>query len=161
MLHINVPGWKTLRLAHLFLDYNGTLALDGRILPGVAERLEELSRHLDIHVLTADTFGSVREELKVVPCDLPIIPPQGQSTQEQAQAKADHLRAFDPALSAAMGNGRNDALMLREAALGIALLQEEGAAPQTLAAADVVCPSILSALDLLRHPLRLAATLRG
>ena len=156
MLHIDVPGWKTLRLAHLFLDYNGTLALDGRILPGVAEHLDELSRHLDIHVLTADTFSSVREELKVVPCDLLIIPPQN-----QAQAKADHLRAFAPALSAAMGNGRNDALMLHEAALGIALLQEEGAAPKTLAASDVVCRSILDALDLLRHPLRLAATLRG
>ena len=44
MLHIDVPGWKTLRLAHLFLDYNGTLALDGRILPGVAERLPSLER---------------------------------------------------------------------------------------------------------------------
>ncbi|WP_028571041.1 HAD family hydrolase [Desulfonatronum lacustre] len=156
MLHIDVPGWKTLRLAHLFLDYNGTLALDGRLLPGVAQRLEELSRHLDIHVLTADTFGSVREALGTLPCDLLIIP-----SQNQAQAKADHLRAFDPTLSAAMGNGRNDALMLREAALGIALLQEEGAAAHTLAAADVVCSSILDALDLLRHPLRLAATLRG
>jgi soluble P-type ATPase len=160
MLHIDVPGWKTLRLAHLFLDYNGTLALDGRLLPGVPERLKELSLCLDIHVLTADTFGSVREALGTLPCDLLIIPSQDQ-TQDQAQAKADHLRAFDPALSTAMGNGRNDALMLQEAALGIALLQEEGAAPQTLAAADVVCRSILDALDLLRHPLRLTATLRG
>ncbi|GAB6058500.1 HAD family hydrolase [Desulfonatronum parangueonense] len=155
MLHIDVPGWKTLRLAHLFLDYNGTLALDGRLLSGVAERLEDLSRHLDIHVLTADTFGGVRAELNAVPCDLLIIPPQN-----QAQAKADHLRAFDPTLCGAMGNGRNDALMLREAALGIALLQEEGVAPETLAAADVVCRSIQNALDLLLNPLRLAATLR-
>lgn len=156
MLHIEVPGWKTLRLAHLFLDYNGTLALDGRLLPGVAKRLEELSQHLDIHVLTADTFGSVRVALGALPCDFLIIPPQN-----QAQAKAGHLRAFDSTLSAAIGNGRNDAMMLREAALGIALLQEEGAAPQTLAAADVVCGSILDALDLLCHPLRLTATLRG
>ncbi len=51
MLHIDVPGWKTLRLGHLFLDYNGTLALDGRILPGVAERLDELSRHLVLAII--------------------------------------------------------------------------------------------------------------
>ena len=156
MLTIDIPGWKPLALRHLFLDYNGTLAMDGKLLPGVSERLTELSAQLDIHVLTADTFGSVRKELSAVPCDLLIIP-----LQNQAQAKADRLCSFDPALSAAVGNGRNDALMLREAALGIALLQEEGAAPQTLAAADVVCRSIPDALDLLLHPLRLTATLRG
>ena len=155
MLTIDVPGWKPLVLTHLFLDFNGTLALDGTILPGVAEQLMDLSRDLDIHVLTADTFGSVRAELGAIPCVLAIIPPGN-----QARAKAEYLQTFDPAGSVAVGNGRNDALLLQQAALGIALLQEEGAAPQTLAAADVVCRSIRDALDLLRNPLRLAATLR-
>lgn len=156
MLTINVPGWKTLSLSHLFLDFNGTMALDGALLPGVRERLALLARSLEVHVLTADTFGSVRQELDGLECDLAHIP-----LQNQAQAKADHLRAFGPENSVAMGNGSNDALMLREAALGIALLQEEGASIQAILAADLVSPSILNALDLLLHPLRLAATLRG
>jgi soluble P-type ATPase len=46
------------------------------------------------------------------------------------------------------------------AALGIAVIQAEGAAPQTLCAADVVVREIGDALDLLVQPKRLAATLR-
>lgn len=156
MLHINVPGWKSLALAHLLLDYNGTLALDGQVLPGVTDRLTALSAHLHIHVLTADTFGSARAELGGIPCDLLIIP-----DRNQAEAKADMLHTVAASSDCvAVGNGRNDARMLQEAALGIALLQAEGAAPRTLAVADVVCRTILDALDLLRHPLRLTATLR-
>ena len=60
-----------------------------------------------------------------------------------------------------MGNGRNDALMLKEAALGIAVIQEEGGAVETLLAADIVTHSVLVALDLLLNPLRLTATLRS
>ena len=61
----------------------------------------------------------------------------------------------------AVGNGRNDRLMLKEAALGIALLQAEGAAGEALLAADVVAPDILAALDLLLAPDGLIATLRS
>ncbi len=50
--------------------------------------------------------------------------------------------------------------MLEKAKLGILVIQEEGAAPSTLLAADVVCTDIMSALNLLLHPLRLTATLR-
>jgi hypothetical protein len=34
MLAINIPGAPPLRLSHLVLGYNGTLAGDGAILPG-------------------------------------------------------------------------------------------------------------------------------
>jgi soluble P-type ATPase len=50
--------------------------------------------------------------------------------------------------------------MLHEAALGICVLGPEGMAVEALMAADVVAPSVLDALDLLYHPLRLMATLR-
>ncbi|MBV9327442.1 MAG: hypothetical protein JO020_15490 [Chloroflexi bacterium] len=50
--------------------------------------------------------------------------------------------------------------MLREAALGIAIVGPEGLAAGALAAADVVVPSISDALGLLRNPKRLIATLR-
>jgi soluble P-type ATPase len=59
-----------------------------------------------------------------------------------------------------MGNGRNDMLMLYESALGVGIIQQEGTCAKVLTAADVVCTSILDGLDLLLHPLRLAATLR-
>jgi soluble P-type ATPase len=155
MLEISIPGGQTLRLSQLLLDYNGTLAADGSLLPGVAERLQSLAQHLQIHVVTADTFGSVRDQVAHLPVQLAVIPPQ-----DQAQAKADFLDTLWPEDAVAIGNGRNDELMLKKAALGIALVQTEGAAASALRAADVVTPGIIEALDLLLHPDRLRATLR-
>ena len=155
MLDIAIPGAEPLRLSHLVLDYNGTLAADGAILPGVAERLKILAEHLEIHIVTADTFGSVRAQVAHLPVQLAVIPPE-----KQAQAKADYLNTLGPASSVAIGNGRNDALMLQQATLGIAVVQTEGAATAALLAADVVTPGIIDALDLLIHPNRLKATLR-
>ena len=155
MIEINLPGAQLLRLSHLILDYNGTLAADGSLLPGVAERLEILAKHLEIHILTADTFGSVRNQVADLPVQLAVIPPE-----KQAQAKAAYLEKLGPANAAAIGNGRNDALMLKEAALGIAVMQTEGAATAALLAAEVVTSEIVDALDLLLHPDRLKATLR-
>jgi len=156
LLEINIPGGKPLSLTHLILDYNGTLAGDGLILPGVAERLEILAKQLEIHIITADTFGNVRTQVDHLPVQLAIIPPDN-----QAQAKADYLDTLGAANSAAIGNGRNDALMLKHAALGIALVQTEGAATEALLAADVVTPGISEALALLLSPDRLKATLRS
>lgn len=42
---------------HLVLDVNGTLAIDGQLLPGVVDLLSNLRDHLTIHLLTADTHG--------------------------------------------------------------------------------------------------------
>lgn len=150
-----VPGLGTLTLKHLVLDYNGTLAVDGILLPGVAEGLRALAEDLDIHILTADTFGKAAQGLADLPCNLAVLPPG-----EQDLAKRDFVRELGADQCACMGNGRNDRLMLEAAALGVAVILGEGAAGVTVAAADVVCTSITDALALLRHPLRLAATLR-
>ena len=50
--------------------------------------------------------------------------------------------------------------MIKEAALGIAIIGREGASTKTLEGAEVVCVNILDALDLLLSPQRLAATLQ-
>jgi soluble P-type ATPase len=120
VLDINIPGAQPLRLSHLILDYNGTLACDGSILPGVAECLKILAEHLDIHIVTADTFGNVRTQVAHLPVQLAVIPPG-----KQAQAKAAYTEKLGPANSVAIGNGRNDALMLQQSALGIAVMQTD------------------------------------
>jgi soluble P-type ATPase len=156
MATIDIPGFGTLDLRHLVLDYNGTIALDGGLLPGVAERLAGLAQDLELHVVTADTFGTVAARLKDLPCRLSVLPPVGQD-----EAKLAYVRSLGASRVVAVGNGRNDRLMLREAALGLAVLGGEGASALALQAADVVCPDILAALDLLACPLRLVATLRS
>lgn len=156
MIEIVVPGYRTLHLQHLVMDYNGTLARDGRLLDGVRPRLDNLADRLHLHMITADTFGLAREELAGVRCDLAIL-----SGDEQATAKLAYIRNLSPDRVAAIGNGRNDRLMLAAAVLGIAVVQEEGAAIETLSAADVVVSDVRSALDMLLFPKRLIATLRS
>lgn len=156
MFQISIPGGPVLQLQHLVLDYNGTLAQDGKLLPGVTERLLALADRLTIHILTADTFGTVTAEVSRLPVRLAIIP-----AGDQAAAKLAYIRQLGPATCVCVGNGRNDHLMLTEAALGVAVIGPEGAAKETLQAAMVVTPDILAALDLLLQPSRLQATLRN
>lgn len=156
MLEIAIPGAKTLRLEHLIADYNGTLARDGQLLPDVAEALHRLSATLALHVVTADTFGQARAALAGLPCRLSILEPAGQDL-----AKETYLKALGAVGCVAIGNGRNDRRMLTAAGLGIAVVQGEGAAVETLLAADVAAPDIQAALGLLLNPQRLIATLRN
>lgn len=155
-LKIDVPGFGRLRIGHLVLDFNGTLAMDGRLLPGVRSRLRRLARLMTIHVLTADTFGSARRELADAPCALVILGARGQDA-----AKARYVRALGKTGVVCVGNGRNDRAMLRAARLGIAVIQGECASTQALGAADVVAHSVIDALDLLLESRRLVATLRA
>jgi len=156
MLAIDIPGHLRLELTDLVLDYNGTLALDGALLPGVAERLRALSADLAIHVVTADTFGCARKNLDGHPVSLEIVAPL-----DQVMAKVGYVGRLGVGRVVAIGNGRNDLRMIEAAALGIAVVQGEGSSMQTLLKADVVCTSILDALDLLLRPQRLVATLRS
>lgn len=155
MWQLDIPGFKTLEIQFLVLDFNGTLGIDGKLIPGVKERLISLSENFEIHVVTADTFGLAAKELDNIPVLLKIL-----DKNNQAEAKQNHIQNFDSNRVIAIGNGRNDRLMLKEAALGIAILQEEGASTESIFAADLVCKSINEALDLLRNPKRLIASLR-
>ena len=156
MIDIDIPGNKTLHLEHLVLDYNGTMAFDGVLIDGVKECLNELSQMLTIHVITADTFGSVKKALEDIRCKLAVIPLDHQDAE-----KLEYVNDLGCERTVSMGNGKNDRLMLKASALGIALIQGEGATFDTLASADVVCTNIQSALSLLSNPLRLIATLRS
>jgi soluble P-type ATPase len=159
MMEIDVPGYKTFRLRHLVLDVNGTLALDGALLPGVAERLAALKGELEVHLITADTHGRQKEMDRLLNLVAVILPPSS-AAGSQREAKAAFVQGLGAEGVVAIGNGNNDAGMVEAAGLGIAVLGPEGLATQALMAADVVCASINDALDLLLCPDRLRATLR-
>jgi len=156
MIEIKIPDYKTLKIEHLCLDYNGTLAFHGKLKEKVSEVLCELAQHLDIHVLTADTFGNVKEEMKDLPVEIVLI-----GKEEQAKGKLQFVENLGFDNSVSIGNGRNDAKMLKEAAIGIAIMQEEGAASVAILNANIVCNNILDALHLLLYPTRIIATLRS
>lgn len=156
MLALAIPGFGDLRLQHLVLDYNGTLAIDGKLIPGVRERLVALAAQIEIHVVTADTYGSAAGQLAGAPVRITIIP-----FESQAEAKLAYVKELGTDRVCAVGNGRNDRRMLAAVAVGVAVVQQEAAAGEACTAAAVVATSILDALDLLRQPKRLIATLRS
>lgn len=156
MLAIAIPGFGDLKLEHLVLDYNGTLAVDGKLIPGVREALVALADHVEIHVVTADTYACAGNELSGMPVKITIIPPES-----QADAKLAYVKELGTERVCAVGNGRNDRKMLAAAAVGIALVQLEGGAGEAIAGAAVVAIDVHNALDLLRCPRRLIATLRS
>lgn len=155
MLKVEVPGFSNLDLEYLVLDFNGTIAIDGTLIPGVKERINELAQHLKIFVITADTFGTVKEECKDLNVEFFVLK-KHLGTKE----KESFVINLGVEKVTAIGNGSNDKLMLQQARLGIAALQNEGTSLQTLMSADVVTTSINDALDLLLKPKRLVATLR-
>ena len=156
MLEISIPDFGTLRLEHLVMDYNGTLACDGELEPGVYQALEALQHNLQIHIVTADTFGQVRAAFAKTSYQVSVLP-----KDDQAQGKLDYVRNLGPQKCVCMGNGRNDRSMLAEAALGVAVILDEGVSREALLAADVTVQGIVPALELLQKPLRLTATLRA
>ena len=156
MLHIDIPGSTPLLLQHLVLDYNGTIACDGAIKAGVLAKLRELSHSLQIHVITADTYGSVHQACPEDFISVHVIGKKNQDRQKQA-----YINQLGAQNCVAAGNGLNDALMLKEAALGIALMQEEGCASKTLLASDLLFGSIDELLTALLKPSRIVASLRN
>ena len=155
MIAINIPGFTDIHLEHLVLDYNGTLAFDGKRLKGVSALLNQLANHLHVHIITADTFGSVKKMFADSPCTVIVI-----ASGNEDQDKRNYVQRLGSQTTACIGNGRNDQLMLEQAALGIGVIQQEGASFAALMAADIVTSNILDALDLLLNPKRIVATLR-
>ena len=155
MLAIDVPGQGALELEHLVLDLYGTIALDGLLVPGVAEALALLSEELHIVVVTADTYGSAAGLGTSLGAELRLI-----ERGREAESKLDLVDELGADSVVAIGNGANDELMLRDAAIGIVVVGGECAAASALRASDIVCTSIVSARGLLLEPRRLIATLR-
>ena len=152
MRTIRVPGATDLSLDHLVLDLNGTLSDRGVLIPGVADRLAALEDTLEVHIVTADTLGTAAALAVELPVSLATVSGGGD--------KAAFIERLGSDRTAAIGNGRNDEDMLRAAALGVAVIGPEGAATSAILAADVVCTSILDALDLLLVEATLPSTLR-
>lgn len=155
MINIVIPGWGDMEIENLVIDLNGTLSIDGGISPEVKERLDTLSKDLNIYILTADTQGTAEQMVSDLEVTLVKVPEEGST-----EAKLKFLESIDPSRTIAIGNGNNDRLMLKEAALGILVLGEEGVSVSALKDSDLLVKSITDALDLFLKPKRLMATLR-
>jgi P-type E1-E2 ATPase len=155
-MHIEIPGYKTLNLKYLLLDYNGTIAIDGH-LPGTVKKLiRELANEMEIFVLTADTHGTAAAECADLPVTLKTFP-----SDDAMISKLEIIDSLGRTFCCAIGNGRNDTLMCSAAALSICIMGEEGCCSHLISETHITVKSIENAFELLLKPKRLIATLRG
>ena len=153
---IDIPGYLTMDLKYLILDFNGTLALDGIFIPGIKEKLNLLSEKFEVFVLTADTFGSVKDQCKDLKVKVKVF-----TGEDVSKEKLKFVESLGYESCVTIGNGRNDYYMLRSAILSIAVIGDEGMYSGLAEAADILIPSMSLGLDLLLEPRRLIASLRG
>ncbi|MCF6207647.1 MAG: haloacid dehalogenase [Sulfurovum sp.] len=152
---IEIPNFDTLDLKHIVCDYNGTIAKDGILLPEIKTLFAKLEAHYTIHVITADTFGSVKSQLEGTSVTVKVL-----ESDDHTQEKSDYVRSLGASHCVAIGNGNNDKAMLTVAELGIAIIGGEGCAKDALLGADLFFFNIDEALETLLHEKRLVATLR-
>jgi P-type E1-E2 ATPase len=155
MIELTIPGRGELRILHVVTDVNGTLAVDGQLPDGLAKRISALRDRVSLHMITADTHGRQAGIDQLLGLTAERLQPGNEAAQ-----KAEFVRRLGAANVVAIGQGANDAAMLKEAALGICVMSREGVAVETLLAADIVVPDTFAALELLEKPLRILATLR-
>jgi soluble P-type ATPase len=152
-ISLSIPGVGALDLRHLVLDLNGTLTERGELQPGVGHGLLGLAGRLGIHIVSADTYGT-----------LSVIAERLEARWKRVATGAEkvaYLEELGAASCAMVGNGRNDVGALRRAGLGICVVGPEGAASEAIGAADIVVTSVADAISLLSDPTQIVATLRS
>ncbi len=156
MLNISIPGFGEVEIRNLILDYNGTIAKDGKVCKDVKEKIKEINKlGINIHVLTADTNNTVNNELEGLNVNIRIL-----TTSREDIEKKSILMSIGDENSLAIGNGNNDSLMIKSAKIGIAVIGHEGVSAKLIGESDIVVNSIMDAFDFIIYPNRLKATLR-
>lgn len=150
-----IPNYRTMQLRHVVLDFNGTIALDGELKAEVKALLPALAERYRVHVITSDTFGTVQAQLEGFDVRVTVL-----QSSDHTMEKALYIEKLGALHCAAVGNGSNDARMLKDARLAIAVIGDEGCSVQALTNADIACNAITDALELLLNDKRLIATLR-
>jgi len=152
-MKLNIPNVGEIEIKNIVLDYNGTIAKDGQVKESVKKYVNELSSEFDIYVITADTHGSAAKNLSDTSVKLQIL-----TSNNHTKEKEKFVKSLENVF--AVGNGSNDALMLKAADLGVCIIEDEGVSVKSVMNADIVCKSIEDAFKLLIKPKRIIATLR-
>jgi soluble P-type ATPase len=155
---IEIPGFGSRAIRVVVSDYTGTLALGGKLVAGVREKLLELQKLVDVYVVTSDSYGKARQELDG------ILTPHILRAERHDVEKQDFVSKFDLQHVAALGNGNNDRLLLRRVkeagGLALAVDNGEGCAIDALVSAHLLIVGAANALNLLLDPIGCKATLR-
>jgi len=153
--NVHISGFGELTIKNLVFDFNGTIARNGELISGVIDELKFLADEFDVYVITADTFGTVKESLHDADIKLKILT-ESNGTNE----KKEFVKSLGSNHTIAIGNGMNDLGMLEEARIGICVIGYEGAATKALLTSDIAVVHIMDAISLIKKPKAMKATLR-
>ncbi len=154
MIPIQRPGQEPLEIDFILIDFEGTLAPDRRVHPKAKDKINLLSKRSKIYILTKEEKQCIEDVLKKVKAEV-IYLTDGTSSQK----KLDLVVQLGATRAVAVGNGTDDASMMKAAAFGLCVVGKGGASVETVKNADVVFTDVLDALDFLLKPLRQKAIL--
>ena len=156
MIIFEIPGRDIIEINNIVFDYNGTIAVDGKLIEGVSEMINKLATDVNIYILTADTYGTVKQECKDISAKVLTFP-----KENAGESKEEVVTKLGGNNTICIGNGYNDIPMFIESILSIAIIEGEGTSGKLLANADIVARSIVEALRILLNKNMVKATLRN
>ncbi|MGM7634930.1 HAD family hydrolase [Bacillus sp. Hm123] len=156
-MEINIPGRGLIKIKNLLLDYNGTIACDGKVIPSVKEKIEAINKKgIRVQLVTADTHGTARSQCVNMPIEIQVF-----DNSNAAENKREIAEKLGAEQCICIGNGFNDGQMFEACGISIIVIGEEGCSAKSLMKADIVCKNIEEAFELILKPNRIIATLRG
>jgi soluble P-type ATPase len=155
MIEILIPGRDKLEIQNIVFDYNGTLAVDGTMSFNTKKMLIKIKEFVNVFILTADTYGTVKKECSELGVEVKTFPREG-----AAAFKMDIVKSLKGD-TICVGNGYNDIEMFRLSELSVAIIGKEGCCGKLIACADIVVNSIEDVFELIMKHERIKATLRS
>ncbi|MFV0520684.1 MAG: HAD family hydrolase [Lachnospirales bacterium] len=152
---IEIPGREKIEIKYIVFDYNGTIAIDGKVKESIKDKISELSEFYNIYVLTADTYGNAQKECEGLPLTIKCFP-----SDKASSHKLEIVQELGNENCICYGNGYNDIEMFKSAILSVAVINDEGCSGKLIQCADMVVNSIDDGLDLLLKQKRIVAGLR-
>lgn len=156
MLLYEIPGKENIEIENIVFDYNGTIAVDGKLIHGVEEAINTLSKSLNVFIVTADTYGTVEDECKGINAKILTFP-----KENAGESKRDIVKKLGPLKTITIGNGFNDVPMFKEAILSIGIMEGEGMSGSLIIEADIVVGNIIDGINIVGNKNMVKATLRN
>ncbi len=158
MRKIIIPYHGEITIKNVIFDINGTIQFKGHISEELVQKFEELKKFYNIFLVSSDTRGNLKNIAKKLGVNFKKVNTQGIN---DAEAKNNELKKLGKEVTVAVGNGNNDALMLKNAILGIAILGSEGASTRSILNSDVVFTDVINAIEFLLDEKTMISTLRS
>jgi len=156
MIIFDIPGSRSITIKNVIFDFNGTLGEGGTLIESVGDKIKELAgKNVNIYIVTADTYGTVKKQCMDLPVEVRIF-----NKEDSSKDKKSMIEKLGCDVTASVGNGRNDLEMFKNSVISICVIGKEGCFTKSLLESDIAVTNILDAIDLLLNNDRIRATLR-